>query len=73
MAGSSVPTATLRALSVDERRRKIVALYRRTRSLEGTARALDIPYTTLWRIMADEPEIRSAIDDIRERGQREAP
>lgn len=65
MAGSSVPTAVLRALSVEERRKKILSAFRRAGTLERCARDLDIPYAALWRMMRDDPALKRAIDSAR--------
>lgn len=67
MPSSSVPTAQLRALSTEARRRKILAAYRRMGTLEKTAHALGCPTRALSRMIADDPRLDADLKRERER------
>ena len=50
---TSEGTARLRALSPDERKRRLVEAYRDSPSQEETAARLGIPTRTLWRMLKE--------------------
>ena len=68
MPGSRIGTAVLRAMSQDERRKKVVRTYEREGTLERTAATLGCTIRFLSRLRAEDPALDRAMTRLHRNG-----